>query len=179
MLLWQQPRPKGKWGTTHRHKVVTVQISVVVSSSYSKAASTLMSTVVRERQAYTLFTAGHSSMPVPGVLAVASRGSSVTMRLVGILVGVLVVLLHQRWVVPAVLWPRGQTVAIFPRPFIMVVLIGRHQAATFNRWKVCCCVVAVAVSLGLLERENTDSVQCFALLNIWNNSLAATCTVTW
>lgn len=103
---------------------------------------------------------------MPGVLAVASRGSSVTMRLVRILVGVLVVLLHQRRVVPAVLRARGQTVAIFPCPFVMVVLIGRHQAAAFNWRVVCCCVVAVAVSLGLFERGNTNSVWFFSLLNI-------------
>lgn len=127
----------GKWGTTHRYKVVTVQMSVVVSSCYSRA--------------------GCSSKPVPGFMAVASWGSSVTMRLVSILVRVLVILFHQRWVVPAVLWPRGETVAIFPCPFVMVVFVCGHQGATFDG-RMVSCVVAVAVSLGLFEIENADSV---------------------
>lgn len=50
MPIWQEPRPKGIWGTTHQYKVVTVQISVVVSSCYSKAASTLRSVVVAQRK---------------------------------------------------------------------------------------------------------------------------------
>ena len=99
-------------------------MSVVVSSA-------LVSTVVGWRK--TSLRCVSSSVPVPGVLAVASRGSSVTMRLVRILVGVLVVLLHQGRVVPAVLRARGQTVTILPCPFVVIVLICRHQAAAFNR----------------------------------------------
>lgn len=51
-------------------------------------------------------TADLRSDPVPGLLAVASRGSAVTVRLVRILVWVLVVLFHQRRVVPTVLRAR-------------------------------------------------------------------------
>lgn len=72
------------------------------------------------------------SQPVPGVLAVTSRGSSVAVRLIRILVGVLVVLLHQRRVVPALLRARRQTVAVFPRVFVVVVLIGGHDAVMLD-----------------------------------------------
>lgn len=166
MPVWQEPRPKGIWGTTHQYKVVTVQISVVVSSCYSKAASTLRSVVVAQRKTGLdfYFASGHtSSEPVPGLLAVASRRSSVTMGLVRVLVRILVVLLHQRRVVPAVLRAWGQTVAIFPRPFVVVVFISRHQAAAFDRWKICCCVVAIPISLGLCTRGNTGCVLCLVL----------------
>lgn len=93
-------------------------------------------------------------------MVVAPRGSSVAVRLVRILVGVLVVLLHQGGVVPAVLRARGQAVAIFPRPFVVVVLVSGHQAAALNRGVVCCCVVAVAVSLGLLEKKQHIQSDC-------------------
>lgn len=102
---------------------------------------------------------GHNLKPVSGVLAVASRGSSITVRLVRVLIGVLVVLLHQRRVVPAVLRARGQTVAVLPRSFVVIVLIGRHQAVAFNRRVVCCGVVAVSVSLGLLRHEEQNNKQ--------------------
>lgn len=114
-------------------------MSVVVSSCHAGASSAQW------------LTAGRSSKPVPGVLVVASRGSSVAVRLVRVLVGVLVILLHQRRVVPAVLGARGHAVAILPRSLVVVVLVGGHQAAAFDGGKVR-RVVAVSVSLGLFER---------------------------
>lgn len=100
-----------------------------------------------------------SSNPVPGLLAVASRGSTVTVRLVRILVWVLVVLFHQRRVVPTVLRAGGQTVAVFTSPFVMVVFISGHQGATFHRRMIRQRMVAVAVSLCLFEGGNIDSTQ--------------------
>lgn len=97
----------------------------------------------------------------PGVRAVASRGSSIAVRLVRVLIEVLVVLLHERRVVPAVLRARRQAVAVLPCSLVVIVLVRRHQAVAFNRRKVRCCrVVAVSVSLGLFERENRPSVRC-------------------
>lgn len=123
-----------------------------------QSASALRSMVVVQRKTGLHFVyRRHSSKPVPGILAVASWWSSVTMRLIRVLVGILVVLLHQRRVVPALLWAWGQTVAILPRSFIMVVLVSRHQAASFNRRVICRCVIAVPVSLGLFERGNPDT----------------------
>lgn len=86
---------------------------------------------------------------MPGVLAVASRRASVAVRLVRILVGVLVVLLHQRRVVPALLRAGRQAVAIFPRVLVVVVLVGRHDVV-IDRRVVRHRVVAVSVSLGLI-----------------------------
>lgn len=85
------------------------------------------------------------------------------MRLVRVLVRVRVVLLYQRGVVPAVLGAGGQTVAVLSSAFIVVVLVGGHQAAAFDRRMVRGRVVAVAVSLGLVEKDtlalNSDITQ--------------------
>lgn len=90
---------------------------------------------------------------MPALLVVASRGAAVAVGLVRVLVGVLVVLLHQRGVVPAVLRARREAVAVFPCPLVVVVLVGGHQAAALHRRVVRRRVVAVAVSLGLRERR--------------------------
>lgn len=103
---------------------------------------------------------GLSSDPVPGLLAVASWGAAVAVRLVRILVWVLVVLLHQRRVVSTVLRARGQTVAVLMGPFVVVVFISRHEGAAFHRRMVRHCVVAVAISLCLFEGVNIEPAVC-------------------
>lgn len=87
-------------------------------------------------------------------MAVAARRASAAVGLVGVLVGVLVVLLHQRVVVPALLGVRGEPVAVLPGPLVVVVVfVGRHQAALLGRGQFSSpsCVVALLVFLTLFK----------------------------
>lgn len=113
-----------------------LQFTNVLQIYYNRAAdvAAALAWMFRDRGIHTSKQGrGHNLKSVSGVLAVASRGSSITVRLVRVLIGVLVVFFHQWRVVPAVLRARGLMVAILPCSFVMIVLIGRHQAVAFNR----------------------------------------------
>lgn len=119
------------------------------------------------------------SQPVPGrVLAVASGGSAVAVRLVRVLVGVLVVLLHQRRVVPAVLWARGQAVAVLPGPLVVIVLVRGHQIAALDGGMVGSRVVAVSILLGLFEREILWMCSLYVCIKIYKSHFPHCLTLT-
>lgn len=160
MPHWPEPVPKGKRGTTLKRKCCCCpnklepnECCSFILLQQSCLSSSLHEDRLEGTEACTVSTVGLSSKPVSRVLAVASWGVSVTVRLVRILVRVLVVLLHQRVVVSAVLGVRGQAVVVLPLPLIVVVLVGWHKAAALDGQGVTCCVVAVFISLALSKGE--------------------------
>lgn len=94
------------------------------------------------------------SEPMSGVIAVAARGTSVAMRLVRVLIGVLVVLVGVL-MLSAMLRARGHEVASLVRPLVVEILFRSHQVASFVRSGMVTRVVALSHSLALLIYAKT------------------------
>lgn len=89
------------------------------------------------------------SEPVPGIVAVAARWTSIAMGLVGVLIGVLVILVGVL-LLSTVLRARRHAVASLMRSLIVVVFVWCHQVAPFVGCRVVSCVVALSHSLALV-----------------------------
>lgn len=63
------------------------------------------------------------SKPVPGIMAISSRGAAVPMRFISVLIGIRVLFFHERIMITAMLGTGRQAVPAFPSAFVVVVLI--------------------------------------------------------
>lgn len=93
--------------------------------------------------------AEEGSEPVPGIVAVAARWTSIAMGLVGVLIGVLVILVGVL-LLSAVLRARRHAVASFMCSLIVVIFVWCHQIAPLICGGVVSCVVALSHSLALM-----------------------------